>query len=147
MTTLSSRITAVRCFDDHTWIVEHQGDTCPRCGGKWRSARFTTSQRLQREAMATPAHFQAQTFKPYKEQGFTGKGIQIDSKGQREALCAKHGLSYDGCAEASKPNTPPAIDSINAGDLKAALEDPDFLSKDGFEPDLPDAPEEVDPDE
>jgi len=137
---LSTRITVVQCGNDHSWVVEQSGDDCPRCGKGWRRARYTTRERMLQEMEITPAHFQTQTFKSYQEENFTGKDIKVESRGQRDALCAEHGLSYDGCKEASSPNTPPAIDSIDYGDLKAALEDPDFLDKD-CEPDLPDAPE------
>ena len=99
------------------------------------------------------APFQVQTFKPYTEDGFTGEEIPIESKGQRDQLCESHGLSYDSCKSAKPPNTPPAIDSITPGDLKEALADPEFLTRDedtvrdDCQPDLPDAPEEVEPDD
>ena len=98
------------------------------------------------------ASFHVNTFKPYVEDGFTGHEIPIENRGQRDQLCETHGLSYDSCKEVSMPNVPPAIDSITPGDLKAALEDPDFLTKDedtvrdDCMPDIPDAPDEVEPD-
>lgn len=136
----SGSITVVVCRDDHTWVIQVSGDLCPSCGSPWKRARYTTFERLELEASQTRPSFQVHTFKPYAEEGFTGENIQIGTKEQRDQLCREHGVSYDGCKQASTPNTAPAIDSIDFGDVKEALKDPKFLDSD-CEPDLPSAPE------
>lgn len=64
------------------------------------------------------------TFKSYKEDGFgnSGRPVLVESKRQRDALCAEHHLTYDRYSTVTTPNTPPAIDSIDWGDVKHAVE-------------------------
>lgn len=150
----NDRITVARCCDDHVWILEdHEGDVCPSCGAKWKRSTYTTRGDLRRRMKVTQVGFNVHTFKPYTEDGFTGHDIPIENRDQRDELCEAHGLSYDSCKGVSPPNVPPAIDSITPGDLKAALEDPEFLTKDedtvrdDCMPDIPDAPDEVEPDD
>ena len=141
------RIVVATCGGSHSWIIEDRGDYCPSCGLAWKRTRYTTRDQVRREAEAQPVPFQVQTFKPYEEEGFTGEGIRIETKGQREALCAKHDLSYDPIGSPTPPKIAPAIDSLSVEDVKGIMHNPNFLAEHDTEPHLPDAPPETNPDE
>tara|TARA_R110000782_G_scaffold211669_6_gene299846 strand:- start:2414 stop:2764 length:351 start_codon:yes stop_codon:yes gene_type:complete len=61
-------------------------------------------------------------FKPYNEENFTGKTIEITSSSQRDALCEQHGLSYDSTRYVGKPKETSAVDDVTMGDVKEAYE-------------------------
>lgn len=59
-------------------------------------------------------------FKPYVEENFTGQPIEITSSRQRDALCAKHNLTYDTAKFVRKPKFTPAVESLDYGTVKDA---------------------------
>ena len=135
-------VTVAKCCNSHPWVIEDSGSICPSCAADWVHTRYTTRIRLEQNLWKRDIHGGPSpnvfTFKPYRTADFTGEDISVENRGQRDGLCSEHGLTYDGCRYLSKPRTPSAIDSIDYGDVKAALEDPSFLSE-FVEPDIPNA--------
>ena len=66
--------------------------------------------------------FQIDIFEPYTETNFTGKPILVESAAQRDALCSEHSLSYDKTQFNRKPKSTTAVDDIDLGQVKTALE-------------------------
>lgn len=62
-----------------------------------------------------------EVFKPFIEEGFDGKPIEITSKAQRDALCAQHNMSYDTHKYHRKAKVKSAIDDITFDDVQGAL--------------------------
>lgn len=61
-------------------------------------------------------------FKPYVEYNMNKDPIVIETAKQRDALCAKLGVTYDTGQFVRKPNTPAAVDSLDYGVVKRAIE-------------------------
>ena len=87
------------------WREEIQ---CPNCSRK-ATICFATN-------------LQVHTFKPYTEDNFTGKPIEITSKAQRDALCKKHGVTYDSNKYHRKPKPQYAVDDVKFDEVKRAAE-------------------------
>lgn len=62
------------------------------CGERW--VRMVHRDQEPGRVLGTP-HYQLSIFKPYTDENFTGKPIEIRTKAHREAVCKKHGLTYD----------------------------------------------------
>lgn len=141
---MSDNATIGKCRSGHAWILEDQGQNCPHCQGSWTTCKYTTRQAIAGQQRSREldggASFNVQTFKPYTEDGFNGDDIRVESKGQRDALCRKHHVTYDDCSGIKPPEVAPAIDSIDFGDVKHALEH--GIDEDATELDLPEVDEE-----
>ena len=62
------------------------------------------------------------TFKPYVEPNFGPEPILVESKQQREMLCEKHNVTYDSVRYTCKKSVAAAVDSVNLGDVKEAIQ-------------------------
>ena len=66
--------------------------------------------------------FHVGVFEPYTEKNFNGKPILVESADHRDALCAEHHLSYDKTDYSRKPVTKAAVEDLDLGTVKTALE-------------------------
>lgn len=77
---------------------------------------------LSRADITISNNLEVNTFKPYVEPNFCREPILIENKQQREALCDKYGTTYDSCKYVRKTPTPAAVDSIDLGHVKEAIQ-------------------------
>lgn len=75
-------------------------------------------------------------FQPYVEKNMGHKPVRIENKQQRDALCEKHGVTYDSGKYLKKPKYRPAVEDITLGDVKEAHERGRTPDGDKIEPPL-----------
>jgi len=99
------------------------------CAAGHRTERYSTMTDMQ-QIVSCPCGLDAHkiiskvyisVFNPYVDNNFTGKPILVESKQQRDALCAKYHVTYDEVKFNRKPKTTPAVETIDFGDVKRAL--------------------------
>lgn len=101
--------------------------TCPKghVTEQYRPVSKYTSKircKCKRKATITVTNsLYVRTFKPYVEENFNGKPIEITSSEQRERLCKQHHVTYDTVKNFTKPKVKSALDDIDFGMVKAAL--------------------------
>ena len=61
-------------------------------------------------------------FKPYMENNLGPEPMQITSRAQRDALCEKHGVTYDSNKFYKKPKYRTAVEDLDLGTVKQALQ-------------------------
>ena len=123
------------CKDKHAWRCD-EGIVCPVCKKGWRR-RTIYKPVINPDSRHTPS-FNAFVFKPYTEDGINGEPIRLESRSQRDRLCRENHLTYDITTNVRKPDVGYAIDTIDYGDVKEALEhgtpNDDELDLPAFEP-------------
>jgi len=141
-----AKVTVAKCRDGHNWLIESQGPTCPSCKANWVTTTYTTEEALRqgylRSSLSGGPAPNVQTFKPYVEENFGDEPVLVGSKRHRDELCNKHQATYDRCSDIRPPDVAPAIDSIDFGDVKHALEH--GVPEEDTELDLPSVEEECD---
>lgn len=90
------------------WIkCKHATNSSP-CG---KRAFITISTRLE-----------VNTFKPYVEEHMTGRPILVESKQQRDSLCAKHGVTYDSAKYVKRAPEKAAVEDLDFGKVMSTIE-------------------------
>ena len=100
---------------------------CQSCGNKFDQYRPLSN--FSRQAICdcgglsslvvTPPNIQV--FNSYTEHNMTREPIHINSAKQRDALCEKHGVSYDSVKYVRAPREVGAVDSVTLDDVKKAI--------------------------
>lgn len=93
-----------------------------KCKAKIGTAHNTLIPCGLRSDITIATNLQVNTFKPYVEQHFDREPITVESRQQRDSLCAKHGVTYDTVKNFRKPVAKAAVEDITLGDVKQALE-------------------------
>jgi len=61
-------------------------------------------------------------FNPYVEYNMSKEPIKIETKEQRDALCAKYGVTYDTGKYVRKPQEKAAVEDLDYGVVKRAIQ-------------------------
>lgn len=73
------------------------------------------------DLVVTPT-VQASVFTPYTEYNLDRKPIRIESRQQRDELCAQHGVTYDTAKYVRRQPPPAAVDQMTDTEIKTAIE-------------------------
>lgn len=75
-----------------------------------------------RAVISISPRLEVNIFQPYVENNMAHKPIRIETKQQRDALCEKHGVTYDSTKYSRKPKYRAAVEDVTLGDVKEAFE-------------------------